>query len=201
MNTGNNKALSVQTGKYLYDAAGKVYYSGDITGNADDLANVTLTPANIIVEPSEHGGVTTESGVYYAAKDDTVTLTVKPDASYELASLKVNGTEKKDEVSDDNTYAFTMPAGNVTVTPLFITEWQALQNAIDAATGDNPTVKLSDYAGADGRIVCPEGGSGLAIDKKLTLDLDGCVLDRGAGSGRRKRLCHLRRREWRPDRY
>ena len=101
VNTGKNKTVSVQTGKYLYDAAGKVYYSGDITGNADDLKNVTLTPANIIIEASEHGSVATESGVYYAAKDDTVTLTVKPDASYELASLKVNGTEKKDEVSDD----------------------------------------------------------------------------------------------------
>jgi len=58
-----------------------------------------------------------------ASKGDKVTLTVKPDSGYELDSLMVK--DKDGNVVTltnigDGKYTFTMPAGKVTVTPVFV---------------------------------------------------------------------------------
>ena len=73
----------------------------------------------------EHGQVTKRRDVVNPG--DTVNLTVKPEAGYELYSLAANysnGTEEKvitPEIDPENTahYTFTMPNADVTVTAVF----------------------------------------------------------------------------------
>ena len=73
----------------------------------------------------EHGQVTKRRDVVNPG--DTVNLTVKPEAGYELSSLAANysnGTEEKvitPEIDPENTahYTFTMPNADVTVTAVF----------------------------------------------------------------------------------
>ena len=56
-----------------------------------------------------------------AGEGDTVTLTVKPAAGYQLKSLTVNQEHTKVETTktDEGNYTFTMPTGDVTVTAEF----------------------------------------------------------------------------------
>lgn len=70
-----------------------------------------------------------------AKKGDTVTITVTPDAGYELGKLTVTdakGNTIATTKKDDNKYTFTMPDGKVTVTPTFtkIAEEKPSANAI-----------------------------------------------------------------------
>lgn len=63
-----------------------------------------------------------------ASKGDRVTLTVKPNSGYELESLVVTDSKGKElELTkvNDNRYTFTMPAGKVEVTPVFVKSGQA----------------------------------------------------------------------------
>lgn len=63
-----------------------------------------------------------------ASKGDRVTLTVKPNSGYELESLVVTDSKGKElELTkvNDNRYTFTMPAGKVEVTPVFVRVGQA----------------------------------------------------------------------------
>jgi hypothetical protein len=72
-----------------------------------------------------------------------------------------------------------MPAGNVTVTAVFASEWVELYKAIGSAdSGAKIDLRNFDKDG-DRRIACPANGHALEIDKKITLDLNGYVLDRG----------------------
>lgn len=76
--------------------------------------------SSITVEPAEHGRVTSDrSSAVYSAP---VTLTVQPDKGYQLESLTVtNGQGIQMMLSDlgNGKYAFTMPAGAVTVRAAF----------------------------------------------------------------------------------
>ncbi|MBQ3427319.1 MAG: S-layer homology domain-containing protein [Clostridia bacterium] len=59
-----------------------------------------------------------------ATKGSTVTITVTPDEGYKLDKLTVTDKDGKDvEVTEkDGEYTFTMPAGKVDVTPVFVKE-------------------------------------------------------------------------------
>ena len=127
------------------DATGKVTYklsggkAGDTvtlpviigsTNYADATVNVVITltkPSSsggssssaITVEKAENGTVSADRKS--ASKGKTVTLTVKPDDGYELASLKAldNSGKELTLTEKDGTYTFTMPAGRVTVKAAF----------------------------------------------------------------------------------
>ncbi|MBR4657144.1 MAG: S-layer homology domain-containing protein [Oscillospiraceae bacterium] len=60
---------------------------------------------------------------------------------------------------------------------VWVDPWVRLQDAIEAAPSGS-TISLGDYADADRRFVCPANLGALTIYKELTLDLQGCVLDR-----------------------
>ena len=84
----------------------------------------TATPAggySVTVAPSDGGSVTVAPATR-AAAGTTVTLTPKANKLRELASLTVTGPGGADipiERKSDGTYAFTMPAGGVTVRASF----------------------------------------------------------------------------------
>ena len=79
------------------------------------------TPTNTVsASTASNGKVTMDKSS--AKKGDTVTITVTPDARYELGKLTVTdakGNTIATTKKDDNKYTFTMPDGKVTVTPTF----------------------------------------------------------------------------------
>ena len=100
------------------------------TNYADATVNVVITltkPSSsggsssyaITVEKAENGTVSADRKS--ASKGKTVTLTVKPDDGYELASLKAldNSGKELTLTEKDGKYTFTMPAGRVTVKAAF----------------------------------------------------------------------------------
>lgn len=73
-----------------------------------------------VAEGAAHGTVTVDR--YYAARNATVTITVKPDAGYVLGELTVTGPNGKTVAVTDagnGVYKFQMPAGKVTVAASF----------------------------------------------------------------------------------
>lgn len=106
--------------------------------DADDIVTYTVT-----VDEEITGG-TVVASVNEAEEGDTITLTVTPDADMQLKadSLKVMNGEDAVTVTPAtaaNTYTFTMPAGNVTVTA----EFEAVAVEPDEITG---TVTVSGTA-------------------------------------------------------
>lgn len=101
-----------------------------LTVSKDEDGNYVVSRPYVppVVEPSydvtvgqvENGSVTVDPKA--AKEGDEVTVTVKPDEGFELASLVVadeDGNALKLELSADGTYSFEMPAGDVTVHAVF----------------------------------------------------------------------------------
>lgn len=81
---------------------------------------VTKPSYDVTVDQPANGAV--ELSAKTAKEGDKVTVTVKPDAGFELASLVVadeDGNALKLELNADGTYSFEMPAGDVTVHAAF----------------------------------------------------------------------------------
>ena len=126
--------LPNQTKTYIFTAN----YTGATNGNYSDKSvtcTVTVThhsssssssnPTYSVTTPSksENGGVAVSSK--NARKGDTVTVTVTPDAGYQLDKLTVtdkNGTVLKLTDKGDGKYSFTMPDGKVEVKAVFAKE-------------------------------------------------------------------------------
>ena len=126
--------LPNQTKTYTFTAR----YTGEENGNYTDK-NVTCTvavshhssgssssnPTYSVTTPSksENGKVSLDKST--AKKGDTVTVTVTPDAGYQLDKLTVtdkNGTMLKLTDKGDGKYSFTMPDGKVEVKAVFAKE-------------------------------------------------------------------------------
>ena len=123
--------LPNQTKTYTFAAN----YTGATKGNYSDKSvtcTVTVTrhssgssssnPTYSVTTPSksENGKVSLEKST--AKKGDTVTVTVTPDAGYQLDKLTVtdkNGKELKLTDKGDGKYSFTMPDGKVEVKAVF----------------------------------------------------------------------------------
>ena len=126
--------LPNQTKTYTFTAS----YTGEENGNynnKDAKCTVAVThhssgssssnPTYSVTTPSksENGGVAVSSK--NARKGDTVTVTVTPDAGYQLDKLTVtdkNGTMLKLTDKGDGKYSFTMPDGKVEVKAVFAKE-------------------------------------------------------------------------------
>lgn len=74
-------------------------------------------PCWITVDDTQHGTVTASKNV--AVKNESITLTAKPDTGYELDSVTVTDEEGNTVAVDKNTLTFNMPASDVTVTAAF----------------------------------------------------------------------------------
>lgn len=125
--------LPNQTKTYTFTAN----YTGATNYNNDNSAKCTVTvthhsssssssnPTYSVTTPSksENGGVAVSSK--NARKGDTVTVTVTPDAGYQLDKLTVtdkNGNVLKLTDKGDGKYSFTMPDGKVEVKAVFAKE-------------------------------------------------------------------------------
>ena len=126
--------LPNQTKTYTFTAS----YTGKENGNysnKDAMCTVVVThhssgssssnPTYSVTTPSksENGGVAVSSK--NARKGDTVTVTVTPDAGYQLDKLTVtdkNGNVLKLTDKGDGKYSFTMPDGKVEVKAVFAKE-------------------------------------------------------------------------------
>ena len=127
--------LPNQTKTYTFTAK----YTGATNGNYnnDNSAKCTVTvthhssgssssnPTYSVTTPSksENGGVAVSSK--NARKGDTVTVTVTPDAGYQLDKLTVtdkNGNVLKLTDKGDGKYSFTMPDGKVEIQAVFAKE-------------------------------------------------------------------------------
>ena len=123
--------LPNQTKTYTFTAS----YTGATNGNYSDKSvtcTVTVThhssgssssnPTYSVTTPSksENGGVAVS--LKNARKGDAVTVTVTPDAGYQLDKLTItdkNGKELKLTDKGDGKYSFTMPDGKVEVKAVF----------------------------------------------------------------------------------
>jgi hypothetical protein len=104
------------------------------SGTVSDLTAIegkTLSPALAvrIANDIENGTVAASgselNGVKYNAYGASVTLTVEPAEGYRLDALTVtdaNGNAVETTAGENNTYTFTMPAGNVTAAATFVPE-------------------------------------------------------------------------------
>ena len=96
------------------------------------------TSNTVSASTASNGKVTMDKSS--AKKGDTVTITVTPDAGYELGKLTVTdakGNTIATTKKDDNKYTFTMPDGKVTVTPTFTKiaeEKPSASNYVDVAS-------------------------------------------------------------------
>ena len=124
--------LPNQTKTYTFTAS----YTGAENGNYSDknaVCRVAVThhsssssnPTYSVTTPSksENGGVAVSSK--NARKGDTVTVTVTPDAGYQLDKLTVtdkNGNVLKLTNKGDGKYSFTMPDGKVEIKAVFAKE-------------------------------------------------------------------------------
>lgn len=92
---------------------------------------------SVNITSGSNGSVTASSSKVGVGK--TVTLTITPAANYMLTSLKVDGTECVSSVKN-NSYSFTMPAKNVTVTYAFVRVYNV---SVSTATNGKVTVSAT----------------------------------------------------------
>ena len=95
---------------------------GTSTGGGSSSGSSSDPTYGITVEQARHGTITVSPR--YASKGDTVTITVKPDAGYELDTLTVlDKSGDRVKIAEKNgKYTFTMPSGKVTVKGSFAPE-------------------------------------------------------------------------------
>lgn len=89
------------------------------SGGSSSGSHTTIYP--IASSPAKNGSVSLNT--HGASKGSTVTITVKPDNGYKLASLTVrdsSGNPVAVTPATADTYTFIMPSGKVSVEPVFI---------------------------------------------------------------------------------
>lgn len=80
--------------------------------------NIARLNSVIITEGIEGGTVTSEKSL--AAKSEEVNLTIVPDPGYAVKNVSVNGSAVDVTNNGNDTYSFTMPDGDVTVSAEFV---------------------------------------------------------------------------------
>ena len=112
--------------------------------------NEGTKPVTYTVTVNESDNGTVEADKSAAAKDEVVTLTVTPNAGYELDALTVNDGAVEVTKVNATTYTFVMPEGNVTVTATFKVITYAVNIDENVANG---TVSVDKSAAAEGETV------------------------------------------------
>ena len=75
--------------------------SGSGSGTGDDGGNTTPVNCTITIVGSKNGSVTTTDGKTTVEKGTSVTFNVKPDNTYDLSKLTVNGEDKTSQVENN----------------------------------------------------------------------------------------------------
>ena len=134
---GNGYHIYEFNGQLTNSGLGKVVFSdGTIlypSGTSATCTTVTSNqlmmdrqPHKVTVNSMENGTVTTSATDEKAKKDDSITLTIRPNEGYQLGTLTVTATEAGNSSvpvsGSDNTRTFTMPASDVTIAATFTAE-------------------------------------------------------------------------------
>ena len=109
--------------------------SGSSTTSANTVSASTASNGKVSLDKST------------AKKGNTVTVTVTPDAGYQLDKLTVTDAKGKAIAvtkKSDSKYTFTMPDSKVTITPTF----SKIENTKPSKTGFNDVASSAWYAGA-----------------------------------------------------
>ena len=96
---------------------------GSSSGGSSSGSSSSGSSYHVTLPTTGNGNVTSDRPT--ARKGDTVTITLTPDAGYRVDGVVVkdqNGKQLTVKRNADGTYSFTMPAGKVTVEPVFV--WQ-----------------------------------------------------------------------------
>lgn len=136
--TVNGTALTDRNsdGSYNYTVAGDVEIGGSFVQKSGGIPFSVADHANGTVTATVNGTALTNTDKVYPG--DVITISVTPDAEYQLASLSVSGTPLTvTNPTGAQTYTWTVPAGmtaNVVVTAVFeeiypelIVTWNTLQ--------------------------------------------------------------------------
>ncbi|MBP3738366.1 MAG: leucine-rich repeat protein [Muribaculaceae bacterium] len=132
-------ALTVMNGEVEVEVVDNAFTmpAGNVTVTAT-FAEIPPVLYTITVAETENGTVTADKAE--AEEGETVTLTVTPAEGYQLEALTVMNGEEEVEVVDN---AFTMPAGNVTVTATFTEIPPVLYTVTYTAQLENGTVAVA----------------------------------------------------------
>ena len=115
-------------------------------GGGDDSPRYTIT-----VNETENGEIT--ASATEAKEGDEITLTATPDSGYRLDELSINGSLVLADLSEGNTYTFTMPAENVVVDGTFVSTDVPVSYYITIDSGENGTVSADKERAAAGETV------------------------------------------------
>ncbi len=136
---------------FIKPPSGTSYYT-DLT-----ITHLGIVQYGVNVADSVNGTVTTNRE--RAGENETVTLTVTPDDLYELDTLTVtdrSGNVVTTTAGEDDTYTFTMPASNVTVSATFVSDGTKVITPVTISTETTSVLKLAngngEYTVADGTI-------------------------------------------------
>ena len=189
-------ALPNETKDYTFKAA---YTGTDLYNNASDTCVVSVTykgsshhsssssssstSNTVSASTASNGKVSLDKST--AKKGDTVTVTVTPDAGYQLDKLTI--TDAKGKTVDvtkksDGKYTFTMPEGNVTVTPTFskIEDVKPSKNGFDDVASSDWFANAVKYV-SDKGLMSDTGSDKFAPSATTTRAMLMTVLARYAG--------------------
>ncbi len=169
----------------------KTVYCYELTkGNPLELEAAPVTKYTVTIDSNIANGAVTADKTADVAADETVTLTVAPEAGYKLDSLSVKdaaGTEVQTAAGTEaNTYTFTMPASDVTVTATFVAEEVPVTKytvTIDSKIA-NGTVTADKTTAAENETVTltVTANSGYRFSSVSVKDADGNTVTTTAGT-------------------
>ena len=184
-------ALPNETKDYTFKAD---YTGTNLYNNASDTCVVSVTykgsshhssstSNTVSASTASNGKVSLDKST--AKKGDTVTVTVTPDAGYQLDKLTI--TDAKGKIVDvtkksDGKYTFTMPEGKVTVTPTFskIEDTKPSKNGFDDVASSDWFAEAVKYV-ADKGLMSGTGSDKFAPSATTTRAMLMTVLARYAG--------------------
>ena len=113
--------LSAASGYRLSKNGNEYTVSKKSSGSSSDSSSTSEKTYSVSAEKSDNGSVKLSDSK--AAKGDTVTITVKPDAGYQLNWLTVmdaDGKAVKLKDKGEGKYTFIMPASKITIEAFFV---------------------------------------------------------------------------------
>mgnify|MGYP004553826081 FL=1 len=116
---GDNYTIVYKPGKLTVQARTTA------SGGGGGSSSSSSAPRHTVSVPSGTAGGSVKSGTAAAVNGSTVLITATPDAGYRLDKLTVTDAKGNTLVlteKGNGQYSFTMPSGQVTITPVFVKE-------------------------------------------------------------------------------
>ena len=124
----NNETLQAQDGKYTFAMPAE---NVTIDATYSQLFDTSVT--------SEHGTVLIDGDKTEAIANENVSFTITPEENYRIESVSINNGSVE-YTQDENTYSFTMPAGDVSIVVTYIQQFEVILQS---------DMENADLSGAD----------------------------------------------------